>query len=148
MSEATRSYVLSNAVVVCICLVLAFVVLALLAPMLSDVFNADSARHDAKVVCEGSITDAVKGYGEIIIAVKAAGRYYLFSYDSSLEKLREYASNPVDEISDESDIAAALGKLCEIADGWAIMDISEEMQRLPMNVRCFTGGRLKNLKED
>lgn len=147
MTHGNRSFILRETIVLLVCIALSVFTLAFLAPVLAEIFNADSARNDARLVCKSCITDEAAEYGEIIIVVKAAGRYYLFSYDISQDELYEYPDNPIKEIAGESDISAGLENLCEIADGRAITDISDEMQRLPMNVHCFAGGTLKILSK-
>ena len=136
-----KSFCIKELIVAAACIALTVLVLGLFVPMLLSYFNECSARNDARIVCEKCVTDENRSaYPNIIIAVKTAGRFYLFGYDTAHDTLYEYADNPTSLTGD--DILSGIPDFCE--EGKAeISEISEKMSKAPLNVRCFTGGRLK-----
>lgn len=146
MKRHRKSFAFSETVVVLACVALTVFVLAFIVPKLIGFFNIESARNDAKVVCQNCITEDLQdSYSDIIITVKTAGRYYLFSYDISKKELYEYSGNPIETESDETSLEGILEDFCESENNNRITDISSKMSRLPMNVSCFIGAKLKGV---
>lgn len=136
-----RSFNIKELVVVIICIALTVLVIGFLIPMLLSYVNKDSAMNDAKNVCELCVTDEIRSaYPNIVIAVQTVGRYYLFDYDTTNDTLCEYEHNPISLTND--DILSVLSDLCG-GDEVEISDISDEISKAPLNVQCFSGGKLK-----
>ena len=79
----------------------------------------------------------------IIIAIKATGKYYLFSNDTSENVLYDYSNNTIETASDEASLRETLEDFCEWKNNSSLTEISSKMSRLPINVRCFVGVKLK-----
>jgi len=142
-----RSFNIKELVVVIICIALTVLVIGFLIPMLLSYVNKDSAMNDAKNVCELCVTDEIRSaYPNIVIAVQTVGRYYLFDYDISTSTLYELADNPV-QATDDNSLGEQIERFCEDTTQYNIDEISLEMSKLPMNVRCFAGEKMKGVVE-